>query len=165
VPTTGTMFERRIRSNGIPATVGQPTTVLADNGYLNEAQVRALEGEDEEPKMNVLVSVHAEARQLRRKHDFRPQPLEDKPAPEVRSEFVREMKAKMERDKSRKQYRKRKQAVAPVFGTIKKWIGFTQFLLRGYEKVSGEWQLVTLAYNVKRLWRMQCAQNQPTSVG
>ena len=36
----------------------------------------------------------------------------------------------------------------PVFGTIKKWMGFTQFPLRGHENVSGEWQLVTLSYNM-----------------
>jgi len=121
---------------------------------------RILEGDEDEPKMEVLVSAHAEAKQLRRKHDFRPRATEEKQAPQIRSEFVREMKQKMERTESREKYRLRKQTVEPVFGTIKKWMGFTQFLLRGHEKVSGEWQLVTLAYDVKRLWRMQCAQNK-----
>ena len=142
---------------GIPASVGAPTTVLADNGYLNEAQVRSLEGDGKEAKMEVLVSVHAEAKLLRRKHDFRPLPTKEKPAPKVRSEFVLEMLAKMESDEGRAKYRHRKQTVEPVFGTIKKWMGFTQFQLRGHEKVSGEWQLVTLAFNMKRLWRMSCA--------
>jgi hypothetical protein len=41
-------------------------------------------------------------------------------------------------------------------------MGFTQFLLRGHEKVNGEWQLVALAYNFKRLWRMLCAQHAVT---
>jgi len=36
-------------------------------------------------------------------------------------------------------------------------MGFRQFLLRGLEKVSGEWDLVCLAYNVKRLWALQTA--------
>ena len=71
-----------------------------------------------------------------------------------------EMKEKMERDESRAKYRLRKQTVEPVFGTIKQWMGFRQFLLRGHAKVTGEWQLVTLAYNMKRLWRMQCAQSE-----
>ena len=144
---------------GIPQSIGLPHTALADNGYLNEEQVRILEGDDDEPKMNVLVSVHAEAKQLRRKHDFRPRPTETKEPPKINSAFVLAMKAKMERDESREKYRLRKQTVEPVFGIIKKWMGFTQFLLRGHEKVTGEWQLVTLAYNVKRLWRMQCAQH------
>jgi len=55
----------------ISETVGCPETVLADNGYLNEDSVRQLEGDADEPKMNVLVSVHAEAKHIRRKHDFR----------------------------------------------------------------------------------------------
>lgn len=141
----------------IPAVLGEPQTVLADNGYLNEEQVRTLEGPDEEPKMEVLVSVHAEAKQLRRKHDFRPLPTEEKKSPEIRSAFVLEMKQKMERDEARAKYRLRKQTVEPVFGTVKKWMGFTQFLLRGHAKVSGEWQLVALAYNIKRLWNLKCA--------
>ena len=147
---------------GIPPSQGRPQTALGDSGYLNEEQVRTLEGrphgEGGERKMNVLVGVHAEAKRLRRRHDFRPVPTEQKKPPAIRSAFVREMKEKMERDESRAKYRLRKQTVEPVFGTIKQWMGFRQFLLRGHGKVSGEWQLVTLAYNVKRLWRMQCAQ-------
>lgn len=141
--------------NAIPRDMGTPSTVLADNGYLNETQVRALEGDGPVPAMEVLVSVHAEAKQLRRKHDFRPLPTETKEPPQIRSAFVLEMKAKMERDEARRKYRLRKQTVEPVFGTIKKWMGFTQFHLRGLEKVDGEWKLLTLAYNVKRLWKMR----------
>lgn len=148
---------------GIPDSVCQPETVLADNGYLNEAQVRALEGDGEEPKMNVLVSVHAEAKQLRRKHDFRPKPGDEKPPPKISSEFVLEMKEKMEQDASREKYRLRKQTVEPVFGTIKKWLGFTQFSLRGHENVDGEWKLVTLAFNLKRMCKMVNTQNQAPS--
>ena len=144
----------------IPKHIGQPETVLADNGYLNEDAVRILEGDEEKPKMNVLVSAHAEAKQLRRKHDFRPRPSDAKMAPEIRSAFVLEMKEKMERAESRAKHRLRKQTVEPVFGTIKKWMGFTQFLLRGHDNVSGEWRLVTPAYNMKRLRRTQSAQHQ-----
>jgi transposase len=143
----------------IPATIGCPETVLADNGYLDEDSVRRLEGDEDEPKMNVLVSVHTEAKHIRRKHDFRPQRIEEKEPPEIRSVFVLEMKEKMEREESRAKYKLRKQTVEPVFGTTKKWMGFTQFLLRGHEKVNGEWQLVALAYNFKRLWRMVCLQH------
>jgi len=141
--------------NAITGLVGTPITVLADNGYLNEKEVRALEGDGEVPAMQILVSVHAEAKQLRRKHDFRPLPTETKEPPQIRSEFVLEMKAKMEHDEARRKYRLRKQTVEPVFGTMKKWMGFTQFHLRGLEKVQGEWTLLALAYNVKRLWSMK----------
>ena len=68
------------------------------------------------------------------------------------------MKMKLETDEGRRRYRLRKQTVEPVFGVIKHAMGFRQFLLRGIEKVSGEWQLLTLAYNCKRLWNLQLAQ-------
>ena len=142
---------------GIPESIGKPKTVLADKGYLNELEVRTLEGDDEEPAMNVLVSVSAEAKQLNRKYDFRTTHTEEEKEENNHSEFVHEMIEKMGRDESREKYRLRKQTVEPVFGTIKQWMGFRQFLLRGYEKVNGEWELVTLAYNIKRLWKMQCA--------
>jgi DDE family transposase len=41
-----------------------------------------------------------------------------------------------------------------VFGIIKSVLGFRQFLLRGLNKVRGEWNLVTMAYNVKRLFAL-----------
>lgn len=142
--------------NAIPQQLGRPATVLADNGYLSEKQARALEGKGATPAMEVLVSVHAEAKELRRKHDFRPQ-TETKKKLQTRSAFILQMKARMEQDDARKKYRLRKQTVEPVFGIIKKCMGFTQFHLRGLEKVSGEWQLLALAYNCKRLWNMSRA--------
>ena len=48
-------------------------------------------------------------------------------------------------------YALRKQTVEPVFGIIKSVRGFRQFLLRGLEKVTGEWSLVCLAWNIKRM--------------
>ena len=48
-------------------------------------------------------------------------------------------------------YKLRQQTVEPVFGIIKSALGFRQFLLRGVQKVSLEWELVCLAYNVRRL--------------
>ena len=48
-------------------------------------------------------------------------------------------------------YAKRKCTVEPVFGVIKSVMGFRQFLLRGIENVKGEWNLVGIAWNLKRL--------------
>ncbi len=48
-------------------------------------------------------------------------------------------------------YRLRKCTVEPVIGIIKEILGFRQFSLRGLRKVSGEWCLVCLAFNLKRL--------------
>jgi hypothetical protein len=138
----------------IPECLGPPAIVLADNGYLSEVQVRALEGSGEVPAMEVLVSVHAEAKELDRKYDFRPPPAEKEKKNQIRSEFVLEMKERMAQEEARRRYKKRKQTVEPVFGIMKKCMGFTQFHLRGLEKVSGEWNLLALAYNFKRLWNL-----------
>ncbi len=51
-------------------------------------------------------------------------------------------------------YKLRKQMVEPVFGTIKETLGFRHFHLRGLEKAGLEWDIVTLAYNFKRLFNM-----------
>ena len=47
--------------------------------------------------------------------------------------------------------RLRKALVEHPFGTIKRWFGYTYFLVKGLEKVRGEWTLITLAYNFKRV--------------
>jgi len=49
-------------------------------------------------------------------------------------------------------YAKRKSTVEPVFGIIKAVMGFRQFLLRGKNAVKGEWVLVCIAFNLKRLF-------------
>ncbi len=48
-------------------------------------------------------------------------------------------------------YKKRKSTVEPVFGIIKQVLDFRQFLLRGLKKINLEWQLVSCAYNLKRM--------------
>lgn len=55
-------------------------------------------------------------------------------------------------------YKKRKETVEPVFGIIKTILGFRGFLLRGLDKVSIEWDLITAAYNFKRLHKL-CGGN------
>ena len=49
-------------------------------------------------------------------------------------------------------YGKRKTTVEPVFGIIKHVMGFRQFLLRGHKAVTGEWDLVSIAWNLKRMF-------------
>ena len=50
-------------------------------------------------------------------------------------------------------YSKRKETIEPVFGQIKEARGIRAFLLRGLEKVKGEWKLVCLTHNILKLWR------------
>jgi hypothetical protein len=54
-------------------------------------------------------------------------------------------------------YRLRKSTVEPVIGILKEVLGFRQFSLRGLTKVQGEWQLLCLAYNLKRLCTLRAA--------
>jgi Transposase DDE domain len=57
----------------------------------------------------------------------------------------------------RKLYSLRKQIPEPVFGIIKSVLGFRQFLLRGFDKVRGEWSLVTMVWNIKRMFTFSSA--------
>jgi Transposase DDE domain len=57
----------------------------------------------------------------------------------------------------KKLYALRKQVSEPVFGIIKSVLGFRQFLLRGLDKVRGEWSLVTMAWNMKRMFALSAA--------
>ena len=57
----------------------------------------------------------------------------------------------------KKLYALRKQTPEPVFGIIKSVLGFRQFSLRGLDKVRGEWSLVTLAWNIKRMFALKAA--------
>ena len=48
-------------------------------------------------------------------------------------------------------FKLRKTLAEHPFGTIKRWMGYTHFTLKGLEKVRTEWSLITLAYNFKRV--------------
>jgi hypothetical protein len=61
------------------------------------------------------------------------------------------MRTQLARSARRGRYRLRKQTVEPVFGQIKQARGFRQFLLRGIEKVRGEWSLICTVHNLLKL--------------
>ena len=134
----------------IPAVLGRPETVLADNGYANGAEVAALEAGG----IEALVSPSAEGR--RRTHDFRPAKALPA-AKEPKADWLKAMAEKLASEEGRALYKRRRQTVAPVFGVIKAVLGFAGFSLRGLEKVEGEWTLVALAYNCKRLHKLSLA--------
>ena len=134
----------------IPDALGKPEAVLADNGYANGAEVERVQAAGVEP----YVATGAEGQ--RRPHDFRPQTGQQRKEP--KADWLREMADKLKTDAGKEQYRLRKQTVEPVFGIIKSVLGFRSFTLRGVEKVTGEWNLVNLAYNCKRLHRLRLEQ-------
>ena len=73
------------------------------------------------------------------------------PAPENPTP-VEAMVHRLKTLEGRKLYAQRKHTPEPVFGIIKSVLGFRQFLLRGLDKVRGEWNLVTMAWNLKRMF-------------
>jgi hypothetical protein len=135
----------------IPASLGTPGELLADSGYATEEEVKVLEDEG----MEVYVATGADTGLQARTHDLRPEHLRSETAKEPKAPWLQAMRQKLRSEPGRSRYRLRKQTVEPVFGIIKEAMGFRQFHLRGLEQVEGEWQLVALAYNLKRLWKLQ----------
>ena len=77
--------------------------------------------------------------------------FEDAAAPGPEATPVQRMARNLKTKAGRAAYALRKQTVEPVFGIIKSVMGFRQFLTRGLDKVQGEWTLVCLAWNLKRM--------------
>ncbi len=63
------------------------------------------------------------------------------------------MRRKLQTKRGRQRYALRMETVEPVFGQIKQGRGFRQFLLRGLEKVNGEWSLICTRHNLLKLFR------------
>ena len=138
----------------IPAGLGQPARVLADCGDADRAVFERVKAE--RPGLELYVSVHREDAHAERRYDYRP--LDKiKPPKKLTDPVLLAMAAKLQTEEGRAIYRRRACTVEPVFGIIKSVLGFRQFLLRGWKKVSGEWNLVCLAYNLKRLHVLQRA--------
>ena len=136
----------------IPASLGTPSAALADCGYADKAVIERLSRE--RPELDLYVSVHREDAHAERRYDWRP--LDKIKAPKtIIDPVLVAMAEKLKTPEGKATYRKRACSVEPVFGIIKAALGFRQFLLRGLEKVSGEWNLVCLAYNLKRLHTLQ----------
>jgi len=77
----------------------------------------------------------------------------DAPEPQTNDPLVM-MTYQLKTQSGRELYGRRKCTVEPVFGIIKQVLGFRQFLMRGIQAVAGEWKLVAMAYNFKRMYAM-----------
>jgi transposase len=126
----------------LPAEIGVVDTVLADNGYFSEANVTTCTKAGMEP----LLAAGRESHHLPWQERFtEPAPLADD------ADAVQRMKHELKTRAGRARYGLRKQTVEPVFGIIKAVMRFRQFLLRGLDAVRGEWSLVTMAWNIRRM--------------
>lgn len=135
----------------IPAVLGRPTCALADCGFSNKKTFQRLG--QERPELDLYVSVHREDAHAERRYDYRPAEHRQPPRKVVDPVLVA-MAEKLRTPKGKSIYRKRASTVEPVFGVIKATLGFRSFLMRGLQKVTGEWSLVSLAWNLKRLHKL-----------
>jgi hypothetical protein len=132
----------------LPGELGKVSALLADNGYYSEINVNACAAAGIEP----VIAMGREAHHLPLAERF----AEDPPAPNDPTP-VEAMRYRLQTKEGKKRYALRKQTPEPVFGIIKSVLGFRQFLLRGLEKVRGEWKLVTMAWNMKRMFALSGA--------
>jgi transposase len=114
----------------------------ADSGYYSEENVAHLEGEQVDPYIATE----------RLKHHEKALCDPDSPVPEDCTPKER-MARKLRTQHGRETYAKRKGMIEPIFGQIKQVRGFRQFLLRGLEKMRGEWRLICLTHNLQKLFR------------
>ena len=131
----------------VPLQLGRPAAANLDTGYFSENNIAGLQAREIDPYIATGRSPH---------HQGWRTYFMDKPDPLPGEASVKEQMAYKLRTKIGKAlYRLRKSTVEPVIGIIKEVLGFRQFSLRGLGPASGEWTLVCLAYNLKRLHTLQ----------
>jgi len=134
----------------IAPVAGVPAAGLVDSGFYSEEAV----GQIERTPAGAATATTVYAAMEKASHhrsvtdlEKRPEP----PAPPATASISERMRHRLRTTAGKNLYKLRQQTVEPVFGIIKSSVGFRQFLLRGLEKVSTEWTLVCLAYNLRRL--------------
>ena len=123
--------------------VGTPAAAALDNGYFSVANIELLEDRGIEP----YIATGREPHHLDWEAYFAEAPT---PPPSDASP-KEQMAYKLRTAVGHAIYRLRKCTVEPVIGIIKEVLGFRQFSLRGEQAAGGEWGLVCLAFNLKRL--------------
>jgi transposase len=119
--------------------VGKPREVSADAGYCSEENLAALVRRKIRGFIATGRQAHGSASATSQERN--------------RGPFARAMTARLRRGGFRSRYRLRKQTVEPVIGHIKEARGFRRFLMRGLEKVTGEWSLLCIVHNLLKLAR------------
>jgi hypothetical protein len=128
--------------------LGRATHFVADTGYFSAANVEACEQAGIAPLIAMKRTQHHEPALER---FTEPPPLADD------ADAVTAMAHRLKTRSGRADYALRKQTVEPVFGIIKHAMKFRQFLVRGVKHVGHEWNLVALAWNVKRMNALKVA--------
>jgi transposase len=131
----------------LPETLGTVDRLVADSGYFSQHNVNRVVNAGIEPLIAVGRQSH---------HAALDEQLAPVPEAPLNPDALEAMKHRLKTPDGKAVYARRKTTVEPVFGIIKAVMGFRQFSLRGLAKVKGEWRLICLAYNLKRL----CVLNQ-----
>jgi transposase len=129
--------------DAIPAEVGKPKAGALDNGYFSANTIAQMEARDIDPYIATGREPHH--------HSWRAYFAEQPAPPPSDASPIEKMAYKLQTDIGQAIYRLRKATVEPVIGIIKEVLGFRQFSLRGLAAAAGEWCLVCLAFNLKRL--------------
>jgi len=129
--------------DAIAPEVGTPEAAALDTGYFSATNITAMEQRGIEPYIATGRDTHHKSWRSR----FAESPA---PPPEDASPMVK-MAYKLKTEIGQEIYKLRKSTVEPVIGIIKEIMGFRQFSLRGLAAAAGEWGLVCLAFNLKRL--------------
>jgi len=127
----------------IPEALGIPEAAALDQGYFSATNITTLEELGIEP----YIATGREPHQVNWEAYFAEAPT---PPPSEASP-KEQMAYKLRTEIGREIYRLRKCTVEPVIGVIKEVLGFRQFSLRGVAAAAGEWVLVCLGWNLKRL--------------
>jgi transposase len=129
--------------DAIDPALGTPEAAALDAGYWSESNVNGLKARGTDPYIATGREPHHQNWQIY----FAQQPE----PPAANASAIEKMAYKLRTDIGQAIYRLRKYTVEPVIGIIKEVLGFRQFSLRGLSAVAGEWVLVCLAFNLKRL--------------
>jgi transposase len=129
-------------------------TALVDSGYYSEEAIRKVEN-SQQPALEgtTVLAATKRHRHGRSVADLEEQG-EEPSAPAEGATMKEIMEHRLSTRAGKELYAQRKQTIEPVFGITKAAMGFRQFLLRGKSKVELEWTLVTLSYNIKRLFHL-----------
>lgn len=125
--------------------LGKPDGLLADAGYFSENNVKRCEADEVTP----YISDSRERHHLPWDERFQSPP----PCPEG-ADAVTAMRHRLRTPEGRAMYAKRKSTVETVFGIVKEVMGFRRFHLRGFDAAQGEWNLVCMAWNMKRMYAL-----------
>jgi transposase len=130
----------------LPKSLGRTRHLLADSGYLSEANVEHCAAAKIEP----LIALGRERHHAGWRKRFAPTPK----APPASATAMQKMAHRLKTPEGKQRYALRKQTPEPVFGSIKSAMGFRQFLLRGLNNAKGEWNLVTMSWNIRRMFAL-----------